>query len=130
MLNEKQKLFVETYMRNGYQKSKAYQDVYNCKIETAYNGADRLFKNPEIIDYLHQLQKELFESMGITAERVAIELADMAFAKLDENNTNASKAKALELLQKQLGLQKQNIKADVDSKVTIKVGIDDDAEAN
>ena len=46
-------------------------------------------------------------------------------AKDDEYYTPNIQLKALDLLQKQLGVQKQQIKAEVDNAVTINVGIEE-----
>lgn len=111
-MTAQQKQFCENYLANGYNVVKAYFD--------AFPDADRtnpkpsypyvLFKKPEIRKYIDDRRKEIYESMNIDAERIAQELADMAFAaKGDENYSASVKLKALELLQKQFGLQNQKI---------------------
>lgn len=111
-MTAQQKQFCENYLANGYNVVRAYFD--------AFPDADRtnpkpsypyvLFKKPEIRKYIDDRRKEIYESMNIDAERIAQELADMAFAaKGDENYSASVKLKALELLQKQFGLQNQKI---------------------
>jgi hypothetical protein len=59
-----------------------------------------------------------------------MELAEMAVAeKGDEDYSASIKLKALDLLQKQLGLQQQKIDAKVD-KTVIKVSVEDDLNDN
>ena len=111
-MTAQQKQFCENYLSNGYNLVKAYFD--------AFPDADRsnpkpsypyvLFKKPEIREYINERRKEIYESLNIDAERIAQELADMAFAmKGDEIYSATIKLKALELLQKQFGLQNQKV---------------------
>ena len=69
-----------------------------------------LLKKPEIKKYIDKRRKEIYESLNIDANRIAQEIASIAFAQKGDgiyNTTN--KLKALELLQKQFGLQNQKI---------------------
>ena len=122
-LNAKQKLFCENYVSNGYKLTQAYMDAFGVSYEVANANQWRLMKKDAIKGYIAELQHDRFEAMGVTADRIAQELSKMAFAELDENNTNASKAKALELLQKQMGLQTQKVEANVKTTV-IEVDVD------
>ena len=57
-------------------------------------------------EYIATLQKEAFAAAAISAERVALKLADIAFAeKKDDVYVVTAQLKALDLLQKQMGLQ-------------------------
>ena len=79
-------------------------------MDSARAGACRILKNQKIREYITQLQKEAFEAQCINAERVATKLAEIAFAdKSDQYYTAPNQLKALDLLQKQLGLQNQKI---------------------
>ena len=50
-------------------------------------------------EYIRELQKERFEALNISAERVAEKLADIAFAAKDDNYYNVTaQLKALDLL--------------------------------
>lgn len=111
-LTAKQKLFVENYVSNGYKLQKAYMDAYNCSPENANPRSWELMKDERIKEYMRELQHERFEALGVNADRIAAELTKMAFAEIDENNTNQTKARALELLQKQMGLEKTVIKTE------------------
>ena len=121
-LTKKEKAFCEEYVANGCNSSRAYQKAYDCSIEDARKRYCKTFRKPEVKEYIAALQKAAFEEACITAERVALKLADIAFAaKDDEIYGITSQLKALDLLQKQLGLQKQHIEAEVstDIKITI-----------
>lgn len=121
-LTKKEKSFCEEYVNNGCNASRAYQSVYGCSIEDARRRYCKTFRKPEIKEYILALQKEAFEFACINAERVALRLADIAFAeKQDEFYTVAAQLKALDLLQKQLGLQKQKIEADVNTDINITI---------
>lgn len=109
-MTSQQKQFCENYLANGYNVVQAYFDAFpdadknNPKPSYPYV----LMKKPEIKTYIDNRRKEIYESLNIDAERIAQELADMAFAaKGDEKYSASVKLKALELLQKQFGLQNQ-----------------------
>lgn len=110
-LNEKQRKFCELYVSNGYKQGEAYLEAYDLTdMDSARAGACRILKNQKIREYITQLQKEAFEAQCINAERVATKLAEIAFAdKSDQYYTAPNQLKALDLLQKQLGLQNQKI---------------------
>lgn len=121
-LTKKEKAFCEEYIRNGCNASRAYAMAYECSIEDARKRYCKTFRKPEIKQYIVALQKEAFDEACITAERVAIKLADIAFSdKEDEYYTVPSQLKALDLLQKQLGLQHQKIEADVSTEININI---------
>ena len=110
-LNEKQIKFCELYVSNGYKQGEAYLEAYGLTdMDSARAGACRILKNQKIREYITQLQKEAFEAQCINAERVATKLAEIAFAQKDDQYYTApNQLKALDLLQKQLGLQNQKI---------------------
>lgn len=124
-LTKKEKLFCEEYVANGCNASRAYEKAYECPIEDARKRYCKTFRKPEIKEYISALQKEAFAAACINAERVALQLADIAFAeKEDEIYNTTAKLKALDLLQKQLGLQHQKIEADVTTDINITIGED------
>ena len=113
-MTAQQKQFCENYLANGYKVVQAYFDAYpnadknNKKPSYPYC----LLKEPEIKEYLDKRRHEIYESLNIDAERIAQELSEMAFAaKGDETYSANVKLKALELLQKQFGLQNQKIES-------------------
>lgn len=121
-LTAKEKRFCEEYVANGGNASRAYQEVYGCCYEDAKRRYCKTFKKPDIKEYIAELQKEAFANACITAERVALKLADVAFAEKDDEFYNVpAQLKALDLLQKQLGLQKQQIDANVATDIVINI---------
>ena len=122
-LTKKEKAFCEEYIANGCNASRAYFAVYDCSsIEAARKMYCKTFRKPEVKEYIAALQKEAFEQACISAERVALKLAEIAFADKEDEVYNATaQLKALDLIQKQLGLQHQKIEADVNTEITINI---------
>ena len=121
-LTKKERNFCEEYVRNGGNASRAYFFAYDTTIENARKEYCKVYRKPEVKEYIRALQKEAFEAACITAERVALKLADIAFADKDDEYYNiTSQIKALDLLQKQLGLQKQHLEADLKTDITIEI---------
>ena len=122
-LNGKQKAFCEEYVANGYNAQKAYAIVYDCWNEASVrSNTCRLLKNEKVKEYIKELQKERFEALNISAERVAEKLAYIAFAEKDDNYYNATaQLKALDLLQKEMGLQTQKVDANVSTEININI---------
>lgn len=107
-----QRDFCEKYISNGYNARKAYFDSFPNADKTNKQPSYpyTLLKHPEIKEYIAKRKKEIYDSLNIDAERIAQEIADIAFAsKGDEVYNVTAKLKALELLQKQFGLQNQKI---------------------
>ena len=125
-LTKKEKAFCEEYVANGGNASRAYFAAYDTTIENARKEYCKTFRKPEVKEYIAALQKEAFAAACITAERVALRLSDIAFAeKSDEVYNISAQLKALDLLQKQLGLQHQKIEADVDVSTDINITIEE-----
>lgn len=121
-LTKKEKAFCEEYVQNGCKASRAYATVYGCSYDDARKRYCKTFRKSEIKEYIAQLQKEAFDAACINAERVALKLADIAFAdKEDEIYGVSAQLKALDLLQKQLGLQKQHLEADLHTDINITI---------
>ena len=119
-LTKKEKAFCEEYVANGGNASRAYFAAYDTSLENARRAYCRVFKKPEVKEYIAALQKEAFAAACINAERVALRLSDIAFADKDDKIYNISaQLKALDLLQKQLGLQHQKIEAEVNQEINI-----------
>lgn len=120
-LTAKEKAFCEQYILCG-SATKAYLNAYGGTYETANATGWKVLRKPEAKEYIEKLQKEAYEAALINAERVALKLADIAFSdKGDEYYGAQAQLKALDLLQKQLGLQQQKIKADIDTDITINI---------
>lgn len=122
-LTAKEKAFCEEYVANGCNASRAYFKVYDTSsIENARKAYCKVFRKPEVKEYITQLQKDAYDAAFINAERIALKLAEIAFAaKDDENYAASSQLKALDLLQKQLGLQTQKVEADVSTDIVINI---------
>lgn len=126
-LTAKQKTFAEEYVRNGYNSMQAYRVAYpDASDNTVRSSAYTVLKREEVKAYIRELQKEYFEALNISAERIACELAEMAFSNFDDNNTATSKLKALDLLQKQMGLQNQKMEINGEQKIVITIGEDEE----
>lgn len=125
-LTNKNKLFIQEYIKNNYTNAtEAYMKVYEGNQETARVQACRVLKKPEAIEYLQEVQRQAYQEAGITAERIACQLADLAFKNEgDELYGSSSQMKALDLLQKQLSLQTQKVDVDT-SNIQIEVKIEE-----
>lgn len=121
-LNKKQLDFIAFYLNNGYNATQAYLAAYDCTYETAAKNAYKTYNNPEVKEEIKRRQQEHYEMLNISAERIAEELASMAFAaKGDKDYSGSVKLKALDLLQKQLGLQTQKVEAEINTDININI---------
>ena len=121
-LTKKQEDFISYYLSNGYNATQAYIEAYGASYDTAQKSAYRVYKNPEVKAEIKRRQAEHFETLNISAERIAEELAAMAFAcKGDKDYNGSVKLKALDLLQKQLGLQTQKVEADLHTDIVLNI---------
>ena len=121
-LTKKERNFFHEYIKNGYNATQAYLAAFDCEYNTANANGWLLLKKPLIKSYITELQKQAFEAACITAERVALKLGDIAFAdKGDELYNVTAQLKALDLLQKQLGIQKQKLEADILTDINITI---------
>lgn len=127
-LTAKQKLFCEEYVANGYKPQEAYRAIFpDATDATVRSNTYVMLKRPEVKEYIQQIQKERFEALNISAERIAEKLAEIAFsAKNDEDYTASSQLKALDLLQKQMGLQNQKMEINGEQKIVISIGDDEE----
>ena len=120
-MTEKQKLFAESYLANGFNAREAYYSAFGENGNKQPSYPYTLLKNKEISDYIQKRREEIYDSLNIDATRVMQEIADIAFEPRNEKNV-ASKLKALELLSKNLSLQTQKI----ESKDIIEVSLVED----
>lgn len=117
--NRKREMFCQEYVANGYNAQEAFRKIY-----ADHPNSARLMKEPEVKARIDELIHEKYEELHISAERIAEKLAEMAFAAKDDEVYGPSVAlKALDMLQKQLGLQTKNVNATVDGPTTIQVKI-------
>lgn len=123
-LTNKNKLFIEEYVANGYkEQGKCYQKIYpDASWTTCLTNSSKVLSTDAAKQYMRDIQHERFERLNINADRIAERLAAMAFAEKDDEIYTASiQQKALDLLQKQLGLQTQKVQADVKNDVVINI---------
>lgn len=121
-LTEKEVAFCECYVFEGLSATKAYQKVYGCSYNSASANSVKVMKKDAVREYIESLQKEAFKASCLTAEKVALKLSEIAFAEKGDEDYNASaQLKALELLSKNMGLQKQHIDADLHTDINITV---------
>lgn len=117
-LSAKMKKFTEEYART-YNATQSYLTAYpNAGYDTAKATGHKLLKDQRVKNYLTQLEKEAFEANRINYEHIANELAEMAFNKETAENI---RLRAIDLLQKQLGLQTQKVDANVNGDINIKI---------
>lgn len=77
-LNERQKEFCRAYITLDFNGTKAAIKAGYSK-KTAGQIASELLTNPKIKDYLKLIQDNWRERLGITRERISLELQRMAF---------------------------------------------------
>lgn len=121
-LTDKEVAFCECYVFEGLSATKAYQKVYGCAYNSANSNAQKAMKREAVREYIESLQKEAFKASCLTAEKVALKLSEIAFAEKGDEDYNATaQLKALDLLQKQMGLQKQHIEQEIKTNINITV---------
>ena len=121
-LTDKERAFIDTYLTNGFSKEKAYLSVWNCQESTAHAQAYYTFNRPEVQAYLEKRRADIYKGITVDAEMVLNKLAAIAFAaKGDSQYTTKDQLKALDLLQKQLGLQKAKLEAEVNTDIVVNI---------
>lgn len=121
-LTRKEKAFCELYVFENLSATQAYLNAYGGEHSTARTTGYKLLKKPHIKEYIEALQKQAWEAACITAEKIGLKLAEIAFAaKDDEFYTPNQQIRSLELLQKQLGLQTQKVEADLHTEINITI---------
>lgn len=122
-LTAKQELFVQEYLANGMKLIKAYMAAYpNANEKTANKESWKLMRKEPIKARIRELQHERFEQLGINADSIATQLKEIAMA---EDASYSERMKALDLLQRQMGLQTQKVDASVKQTV-ISIGVDEE----
>ena len=121
-LSEKERAFIDTYLTNGFRKKDAYLAIWNCAESTARTQAYYTFNRPEVQEYLNERKADIYKGITVDAEMVLNKLAAIAFAeKGDSQYTTKDQLKALDLLQKQLGLQKAKLEAEVNTDIVVNI---------
>lgn len=122
-LTAKERAFCDEYVKT-YNAGQAYMAVYDCKLNTALSDGYKMLKRPAIINYIKELQQALTERYVDAAAIILNELMEDIVYRDADNNHSPTWLKSVDLVQKQLGLQK--LKADIQAEHTIiNVNIDE-----
>lgn len=123
-LNPNQEVFVHEYLANGFNATLAYRKAYpEASLDSCRKNATRLKNKPYIKAEISRLMDEMLGEKDEIAKKVLMKLAEVAFApKDDEHFVPGHQLKAAELIQKQLGLQTQNVNAKVEQVVFVGEG--------
>lgn len=124
-LTVSEEIFVAEYIANGFVATEAYRVAYpNANPKTVSGESHRIPKRPRVRKAIKDTMKEHLGDIDDLAAKALIKLEQVAFtAKGDEYYNASSQLKALELIQKQLGVQIQNIKADVKGETEVIINI-------
>jgi hypothetical protein len=108
--SHKAKLFLEEYVRNGFNGFKAYKTIYpNASDSTAYARSSEMLKEEKCVKYL----REYIDSLNVhraSPQAVINAICDIAF---DMTQPTELRLKALTQLSKILGLEVQQINANI-----------------
>ena len=115
-LTAKERAFCDEYVKT-YNAGSAYMAVYDCKKNTALSDGYKMLKRPAIIEYIKELQQALVERYADAASIILNELMEDIVYRDADNNHSPTWLKSVDLVQKQLGLQK--LKADIQQEHTI-----------
>lgn len=122
-LTDKQKRFIDYYLSHfPYNMTEAYIQVYGDKGEKIKNQkqASQVFNMPAVKEYRETREKEILEEIGCNATFIARKLMEMASAQKDDQYyTPTIQTKALDLLQKQLGVQSSKAQIDATLNATV-----------
>ena len=104
------KRFLEEYVRNGFNATQAYKMAYpDASDATARTRSSEMLKDPKCVKYL----REYIDSLNVhraTPQAVINGICDIAF---DMTNPPELRLKALTQLSKILGLEVQQINANI-----------------
>ena len=136
-LNAQQQLFVETLLATiPYDTENAYIVAYGSKGDRNTNQkyASQVLRSEKVKEYKKNREQEILEEMGCNPQTIARKLMEIGFAdKGDKVYTPAVQLKAIDLLQKQFGLQQSRSTIDANVKEQVMIVNDlpeDDEDAN
>lgn len=115
-LTAKERAFCEEYVKT-YNASYAYLLAYGCKPDTANTAGWKLLSRPAIVEYIKKLQQALVERYADAASIILNELMEDIVYRDEAGNHSQTWLKSVDLVQKQLGLQK--LKADIQAENTV-----------
>lgn len=103
MLSTRHELFVEEYLVNGYNATRAYLKVYkDVEYESASQLAKELLKRDDIKAYIEKRKGDIATQCDITREKMIKELIDIM--NVNKNTKPAMALKAIEQISKMAGL--------------------------
>lgn len=77
-LTDNQQFFADYYLANGLNGKQAYKRIRpNVKDSTAEVEASKYLRNPKVLEYIEERQKELQEKTKVTQEYVILNLKEM-----------------------------------------------------
>lgn len=118
-LNDRQQLFAQEYLVDLNATQAAIRAGYSQK--TARSQGERLLTNVDIAAAIKDGIQERIKKTQITAERVLLELAAIAFMDIEKltevGGKITDKLKALELIGRHFGMFTDKIVADIRSRV-------------
>lgn len=87
-ISDKQKHFVELYLANGLNATKAYVEAgYSNANGRADTNASNCLKKPNVAAYLNELQSEVLEEIGRSKEDLLNRLWNIALDSDSEGNS-------------------------------------------
>lgn len=87
-ITDKQMLFVHEYLYD-WNGTRAYKKAYpNVKDTTAASESYKLLRNPLVVEYLKEAQKDLFKLAGVSVLRNIAELRNIAYSSLHNYQSN------------------------------------------
>ena len=102
-LNEKQKRFCEEYVFD-WNATRAYQVAYpDSTYDSARSSSSTALTNPNILEYIEEIQKDFAKLAGISKLSVLKELQKIILEEDSEEVAKRDKIKALEVVNKMLG---------------------------
>lgn len=131
-ITKKQELFIKAYLSNGFNGSKAYQDVYKCKSSVARQNASELLAKPFIKAMVEEEQAKVAETYDIKKEDIIKELnwvIDNAKTELPGATDRANILKALDMKNRLAGLYAPE-KTETKIKFNIDLGDDESSDTN
>ena len=124
-LNEKQKMWCDEYLANGYNATAAYKKIYGATPNSDKN-AYALKVKPHVQEYIQTRLAEIVGPKEEIIEKMARKLSEVAFEDAkSEDIALQHQLKALELLGKQLGVYTTKVEANIRNYV---IDIEDDAD--
>lgn len=122
-LKPHERTFAEAYIANNGNAKEAYHVIFpDASPDTCKKNGYKYKNIPEVKAYIAELYEQHFGEYKVLAFRALAELEIMAFAeKGDTDYTASTKLKAIELIQKQLGLQTKNINVEAKAEVEINI---------